>query len=791
MRIGTLLLLLLAPLPAAQIASTAPAAGVAEQRAGRARAPIAISAAARGLDRVDGELWAVGATYKARFDRGGLMVVPPLGPEAPRSLPLWLSFESADIGDQRLATADGTAEPERGELEVHYRHGAALTERYEVRSDGLEQSFVFSELPAERGELVVRLRVATELAPRADRDGLLFESAPGRGLRVGALTAIDAAGRRAPGLVRLAEGALELVAPADFVEAAELPLVLDPLIGGPIDVSPAPGEVGDPEADGACGGGPLVLVAYERRWSADDIDIYGQRLDPDTAALVGPTVLLETSVSSCAMNPSVVLGAGAGGAAFFVVWQQGSSSGGPFDVAGRMLSVLPAPLDPDAWMTTTIVVANSVASESDPDVVPLTSFTVPAPCGSLRFLVAYARGGIRFRPVDAFDLDPSCGSAGAPAFAVGTEHTSDSSPSAGRPVLARLANFPEALVVWERFFPTPTPGDHDLQCAVVRNFGSPPSFLLGLSATAQSLASSVGPDETRADVQTFAGGDEVAVVFERSPSSASSDDDVLLTRLAFEQTTLKTTVTTGATTPVALGAGDDDDGAVVAHSSSAAEELWVAWIGHGTLGSGTVRAAGLVTSASLHPPIEPCEAEFEVAGSAVGVGFQDLDFDDSCFNRRTLVFESIGIGVYAQVLDPIVAVADIVGPPFLTGGCAPAGRTPAQAKRTCPCVIGANFTHALEDAPAGQPAFLILNTEASFLACGDCVLGPDPFSGFVIAAGPTSANGSATFATPLPDDAQLVGLTFYDQWAFVEPLPPCPQLGIGLSNYVQFEVQSP
>ena len=170
--------------------------------------------------------------FRARYAAGQLVFEPASQREAKPTLALELDsiarggevlFRTASLGDRRppvQAVDGGFAAAWPGFVEL-----------YEPRSVGLEQSFVFPTALRGSGDLVVRLRVETELTR-------IYASAPrvawgceGEGVyAMQHVVGIDARGRTARGSLRPVDGGVELVLPGDFVDSASFPLVLDPLI---------------------------------------------------------------------------------------------------------------------------------------------------------------------------------------------------------------------------------------------------------------------------------------------------------------------------------------------------------------------------------------------------------------------------------------------------------------------------------------------------------------------------------------------------------------------------------
>jgi hypothetical protein len=171
----------------------------------------------------------------------------------------------------------------------HDRRSASFTrgtvcERYEARAEGLEQSFVFGSPPLGDGDLVVHLRVATDLVPAAPADdGSLRWRAPGLGaVTFGTVTGVDARGWRVPGQVRRTPDGLDLVLPDAFLDEGAYPLTLDPLIGSSVEAFPGadcdfPDAAYDPWSNSYC-------VVWTQFLSSNQSGVVGSVFDADTLA---------------------------------------------------------------------------------------------------------------------------------------------------------------------------------------------------------------------------------------------------------------------------------------------------------------------------------------------------------------------------------------------------------------------------------------------------------------------------------------------------------------------------
>ncbi len=236
-------------------------------------------------------IWASGRDYKVAF-HDGVAFVPVLGESAPRNLPLrWASTE-VRVGTQILE-AGSRGIVERGPWRISFRVADGVVEAYDVRDDGVEQTFVLERRLAHAGDLVIRGRLDSEL--RAD-DGAFahaaidFRDASGRDVvRYGAATVIDATGARLPMQSRHVDGVIELVVPGAWLANAAYPVVVDPLISNVVvdrmSIDPVAIRFVDVAHD------PVAnesLFVYTRAVSATDHDAYARVTD---ASFGGSTVV--------------------------------------------------------------------------------------------------------------------------------------------------------------------------------------------------------------------------------------------------------------------------------------------------------------------------------------------------------------------------------------------------------------------------------------------------------------------------------------------------------------------
>jgi MYXO-CTERM domain-containing protein len=110
-----------------------------------------------------------------------------------------------------------------------------VTERLRMLDQGLEQSWEFSRPPA-AGGIEVAVAVGGLEFERMDGQGLHFRGTRGGGVLYGHGTWIDASGARLPVLASYTAGEIRLRIPAEIVQAARYPAVLDPVVTPETDI---------------------------------------------------------------------------------------------------------------------------------------------------------------------------------------------------------------------------------------------------------------------------------------------------------------------------------------------------------------------------------------------------------------------------------------------------------------------------------------------------------------------------------------------------------------------------
>jgi hypothetical protein len=231
----------------------------------------------RTIDRVhydepgDGRVWVMGGNYKASFGPEGATYVPYFGSSAPRNFPLHFALESAHIGGTPLELSGPRVVREEGAVALDR---GTLVERWHVALMHAEQTFVLRSLPAP-GDLVLTLRVESELTGVDVADGLVFEGEFGR-VGYGDVTVLDAAGRSLQVPSQLEGGHIRLQVPGSFLAEATLPVTVDPVVANFFLDPSREAYTADMAYDATTGN---WFVSMQEVFSATDADVRGEILD--------------------------------------------------------------------------------------------------------------------------------------------------------------------------------------------------------------------------------------------------------------------------------------------------------------------------------------------------------------------------------------------------------------------------------------------------------------------------------------------------------------------------------
>ena len=234
----------------------------------------------------DGELWALGANYKASFAADSWTFVPQPSAQAPAASPLRFRLTQVTTGGKQLPLQTTAAASRTGNRVALDR--GAVVEAIDLSLTQVEQTFTFTSL-RDRGELVLTIGVATELAGSANGTGLRFGNAWNEVTYSGAV-AIDADGDRIAVATDWVDGHIQIRVPQAFVAAASLPLVIDPVVASTV-VQAGSNDVGNADIVYATDAAEWH-VSYNQFFANGDWDCYVQRLSA-TFAPVGTRTTID------------------------------------------------------------------------------------------------------------------------------------------------------------------------------------------------------------------------------------------------------------------------------------------------------------------------------------------------------------------------------------------------------------------------------------------------------------------------------------------------------------------
>jgi len=218
---------------------------------------------------------------------------------------------------------DSLRDPDPAELATPHRvelRRDSVVEWYENRPDGLEQGWTFSEEPAGRGDLTIRLAVAgTPFVIQTPHGLHFFDSAVGVGVRYGLGIWRDAAGRETI-VDPLFDGRdIVLRVPAAVLREAAYPAVLDPTVSTEfeIDVPIYPPVTLSQTQPTVASTGEMYLVAWRdyRLASTRGYDIFATRVSA-AGAVLDPSGLNLTNIGAAQYEPTAT----SNGTTFLVAW---------------------------------------------------------------------------------------------------------------------------------------------------------------------------------------------------------------------------------------------------------------------------------------------------------------------------------------------------------------------------------------------------------------------------------------------------------------------------------------
>jgi hypothetical protein len=718
------------------------------------------AASAGGTPKPGSSIWIGGGLeYRAELRGELLRFVPALGSAV--AVPALFDLQLARVQRgtsvlwQRTAAAALTSEPVVLPSRGSWTPMPAFDQRVDLARDGIELSYLFRSRPAGSGDLRVELDLAFPLqrsAASAD-GGIDFYVSASAGVHVGTVSGIDAVGTRVAGSLSFDGARLALTLPERFVEAAQYPILLDPLITPLSDLGGGGEDQALPDVAFVDGAPPRYLVAWERRMSLNQVDVIGQLLESDGQSSA-PNSFVQIRVGD-GSNPQVAQRPSVGGSdktdVFVVAWQESDSPFGPFSVKAR--TVRGSDGDKSAEVLSLGTQGENPDVASDPSGDPLLA----------RVYVCF-RGatGVELRIVTALnDLVPT----------VLTSLTAaDTGGAVGAPSISAFGG----------------PGAETFLCVFERVVGGLQD-LYGFTVQSQSakpVANLTNTQNGTLETRPVCDGDAATflLAYERAAGAGGSSD--IQARV----------VTVGAGGSISAAAAVDVAAATLQETEPAIvrvnNEHWITWSEQQS--ADPLKQRVLVTSLDPRDALA-CEVPKPLADASAFHGRSRLaaprDTGQAQFSTglatwtRKSFTEPTGGKVDSALLQDAGFVTN------LGGGCGNGG----QASLVCaPATGNTQFGHRLTGASGTQVCALLFGTVDANLGCTDsCVLHVNPFastSWFVIFQ--TSSTGSAQADTAVP--ASALGLQIREQWAVLTTSgAACSLIGAALSNALSYTIVAP
>jgi hypothetical protein len=270
--------------------------------------------------------------FQSEIDANGLRYFTQGNKEKPDFEILSVSFEQGGV-PQTVFGKGRLEEHTPGLLRGKTRGGITSYARNRGE-EGIEIYWTIDEPNGpEASALRVRLAIRAAGEPREHPEGLVFPAWREEGqIILSNVTVADSAGRRErvrPSLATSQEILFEV--PREFLEIAQFPILIDPMVGPEILVDPSP--VIGPAADdqkypSVASNGTDYLVAWQDYRSGTGWDIYGARVAPD-----GTVLDLSGIAVSTAADHQWYPSAASNGTDYFIAWYN-YRSGADYDIYG-------------------------------------------------------------------------------------------------------------------------------------------------------------------------------------------------------------------------------------------------------------------------------------------------------------------------------------------------------------------------------------------------------------------------------------------------------------------------
>ncbi|MFO1052065.1 MAG: hypothetical protein U1F36_07615 [Planctomycetota bacterium] len=683
------------------------------------------------VQREDGILFGLGSHYTTRFLDDRVEFVPHT-PTAPNEQTLVLRARDVTRGTRTSRIRDAAPATHEGRIASYDR--GAVTETYEVRAEGLEQSFVFHELPEGEGDLVVSVECETPMSVQQTGLNRVEMRNDFGGVDIHGVFGIDALGNRTEGSLSYEKGSLQLRLPGSFVREAVLPLTVDPMIN-PTIVSSGWMPFSDLARDVALGSDLLI---YTNRITVASVEVRG-------FFVPGGGVLIRAAADVA----NVSVADNRARTAYVVAWDElfVTNIFGTF----RALRVR-ALRDPATLGAVTTVVSSTSISYTDPKLssnmvagdarIMMLSKTSQfgAPAAELRTVTLSASLGATVST--AVTIANNVGVLGiAPSGGAANDYLLGMSIGIAAPYQTIFQHFGIDLAPISPSRPLPGSSSADTVIAIDGDAKNAYAYLL------------------RADI-----GYLVQISYDQRNGAMILGD--LIPAVGGFYATLDS-----------LNVAVTPDSVVQAQSVLYTTRCTSSHVGPCTQNRFQIRT---------RHGCQTCEPNVDLGLSGTIGLIRPSAYGDSDPAHAELIkmywMDSSSSSVWGADIRPDDGTFTDLG-----GGC---GGLTARVRAECAHIGGEQYSALLLDLPRSTNSWLVLNTQRRDMGgCGSCVLVPELSSAVVVGPLTASNDGTVQVGFTIPNLQALVGLHVYQQWAVDLRSPPCANLPFALSNALDVQIQ--
>ena len=715
-----------------------------------------------GLDRHDGNLLGFGNGYSAEFLSDGVAYTPVLGPDEIVDRTMRFSLMSVGRGrDVRLV--DLPTGRDVGDLAVRFRR-PGVEEVYEVRNEGLKQSFVFETAPQGSGDLFVRVRVEGDVpAASQTEERITFRGDQGE-VVIHEVIGFDAAGTRTRGSMSFCDGVLEMRLPGAFVADAVPPITLDPLIG----TIRTPSSTGAPHPDAAYDAtNDVFLMVWQQTPFQNRVDIYGQLIDT-SGNLVGSGIPIR--VGRRAKKPQV---ANVNARDCFVVcWEEEPN---PIPNTTRDVFACTVAAD-DGSVGTEVRMATSfddhapaIGGNRDPvDATVCIGHTEPTLDQTVLSYIACYTWWVETNGDLTFQNYAKVARSEAETCSVSDAPAGDTS----------------FWIAFSYLYAGATPGANSPRSIGASWRSKTLSNRLGVGTEnflAVANADDVSPLQRLTGPSISGDSDEWVIAYASRLAGQSSSRDIYAATMSLSDRNSTIDLWTSRA-PISTATNRDESNVRTAWARDSLLACHVDGNTSGTLDDGRIWSGSQLTCFECADDIALPNAgkvnRIRVATQTDTAGSTDAG------ENALIVWQVDGSStdsVKAQILQIVDGVADDLG-----GACGVGSDTRVYA--SCPIIGNPAFVMGLRNAPKNRSVAMLLGPDPFDSGCGGCRLYVDPFTAVGIPLTTDASGSTGAFIIGIPDEPVLQGLELYNQW-LIGGESSCAALGVAFTDAIRIELQ--